>query len=42
MTQHHPEYDAYLDDPDDDATDILRGSDAAVPSGDEPDADSED
>lgn len=25
MTQHHLEYDAYLDDPDDDASDILTG-----------------
>jgi hypothetical protein len=28
MTEQHPEYDAYLDDPDDDATDILSAPDA--------------
>jgi hypothetical protein len=42
MTTQHPEYDAYLDDPDDDATDSLRDPGTAAPSRDEPDTGSED
>jgi hypothetical protein len=39
MTQQNPDYDAYLDDPDDDATDILDGTDADMdtPAADDPD-----
>lgn len=44
MNQQHPAYDAYLDDPDDDATDLLAGTDDDVdtPSADEPDPEPED
>jgi hypothetical protein len=41
MTEQHPEYDAYLDDPDDDATDILSGPDAGAETADEPDPEPE-
>lgn len=43
MTAHHPDYQAYLDDPDDDATDVVDGDvpDADTPSADDPDPEPE-
>jgi hypothetical protein len=41
MTENHPDYDAYLDDPDDDATELLSGLDADTPSANDPDPEPE-
>jgi hypothetical protein len=44
MTGQHPDYEAYLDDPDDDATDVLAddAADADTHSADDPDPEPED
>jgi hypothetical protein len=43
MTDQHPDYEPYLDDPDDDATDVLAEAvaDADTPSADDPDPEPE-